>query len=54
MIDAGSLYITSQIEPEDATSGFSCGKHPLDDYLKRHAVSNDRTGGQPSPCAPAA
>lgn len=44
MIDAGSLYVTLQVEPEDATSGFSCGKHPLDDYLKRHAVSNDRAG----------
>lgn len=43
MID-GSLYITSQVEADDAASGFSCGKHPLDDYLKRHAVSNDRAG----------
>ena len=44
MIDPGVLYSTMQIEPEDAASGFSCGKHPLDDYLKRHAVSNDRAG----------
>lgn len=29
MIDPGSLYITTQVEPDDAASGFSCGKHPL-------------------------
>jgi len=33
-----------QIEPDDAESGFSCGKHPLDDYFKRHAIRNDRAG----------
>ena len=44
MIDPGSLYITTQVDPDDAASGFSCGKHPLDDYLKRHAVPNDRAG----------
>lgn len=44
MIDPGSLYVAQQVEPEDAASGFSCGKHPLDDYFKRHAVANDRTG----------
>lgn len=38
------LYLATQIEPEDAASGFACGKHPLDDYLKRHAVANDRAG----------
>jgi GNAT superfamily N-acetyltransferase len=44
MIDPGSLYVTTSVEPDDAASGFSCGKHPLDDYLKRHAVPNDRAG----------
>jgi GNAT superfamily N-acetyltransferase len=44
MTASGSTYITSQIEPEDVTSGFSCGKHPLDDYFRRHALSNDRAG----------
>jgi len=44
MTDRESLYVTMQIEPEDAGSGFSCGKHPLDDYFKRHAVQNDRAG----------
>lgn len=42
MTDAGSLYITTQIEPEDVATDFSCGKHPLDDYFKRHALPNDR------------
>jgi hypothetical protein len=37
-------YITSIIEDADATSGFSCGKHGLDDYFARHAVANDRAG----------
>lgn len=44
MTDQGSLYVTTQIEPDDAASGFACGKHPLDDYFKRHAVPNDRAG----------
>lgn len=34
-------YVTSRIEESDAKSGFHCGKHPLDDYFKRHAVPND-------------
>ena len=34
-------YITSRIEESDAKSGFRCGKHPLDDYFRRHAVPND-------------
>lgn len=37
-------YVTSPIEAKDAKSGFSCGKHPLDDYLARHAIANDRVG----------
>ena len=44
MIDPESLYVTTQIAPADAASGFSCGKHPLDDYFRRHAVANDRAG----------
>jgi GNAT superfamily N-acetyltransferase len=34
-------YETSRVEEADAKSGFRCGKHPLDDYFKRHAVPND-------------
>lgn len=44
MTDEELLYVTTPVEPADAASGFSCGKHPLDDYLKRHAVTNDRAG----------
>jgi GNAT superfamily N-acetyltransferase len=40
----GSPYVTSRIEAEDAPSGFSCGKHPLDDYFARHASADDRAG----------
>lgn len=32
------------ITAEDAKAGFRSGVHPLDDYLKRHAVTNDRAG----------
>ena len=32
------------INAEDAQAGFRSGVHPLDDYLKRHAVANDRAG----------
>ncbi len=35
-------YFTSRIEESDAKSGFCCGRHPLDDYFRRHAVPNDR------------
>jgi GNAT superfamily N-acetyltransferase len=34
-------YVTLRIEESDAKSGFRCGKHPLDDYFRRHAVPND-------------
>jgi ribosomal protein S18 acetylase RimI-like enzyme len=44
MIDGGSRYVTVQIELDDAASAFSCGKPPLDDYVKRHAIRNDRAG----------
>jgi hypothetical protein len=39
-----SPYATTRNEPADAAAGFSCGKHPLDDYFRRHAVANDRAG----------
>lgn len=32
------------IAAEDAKAGFRSGVHPLDDYFKRHAVTNDRAG----------
>lgn len=44
MIDPGSPYITTQIAPEDVASEFTSGKHSLDDYFKRHALSNHRAG----------
>lgn len=45
MTDRGLPYITSAIEPADVVSSdFSCGKHPLDDYFKRHALSNHLAG----------
>jgi predicted GNAT family N-acyltransferase len=40
----GSRYITTPIELADADAGFSCGKHPLDDYFVRHALANDQNG----------
>lgn len=39
-----SPYVTVPIEPADAKAGFSCGKHSLDDYFRRHAVANDAAG----------
>jgi GNAT superfamily N-acetyltransferase len=44
MTDSGSPYITTRIELEDTASDFSCGKHPLDDYFKRHALRNHLAG----------
>lgn len=44
MIDGGSRYATVPIGPDDAGSGFSCGKHSADDYFQRHAIRNDRAG----------
>jgi GNAT superfamily N-acetyltransferase len=44
MSEPGSPYLTTPIEAADATCGFSCGKHPLDDYFARHAVANDAAG----------
>ena len=37
-------YSTAPIEPKDAKAGFRSGVRPLDDYLARHALSNDREG----------
>lgn len=44
MSESESVYVTTPIEPADARSGFSCGKHSLDDYFRRHAVANDGIG----------
>ena len=44
MSESGSPFVTTSIESADAKSGFSCGKHALDDYLARHAVANDAAG----------
>lgn len=44
MSESQQPYITTPIEPDDATSGFSCGTRALDDYFARHAVANDRAG----------
>lgn len=41
MSEQASSYVTSRIEEADSRSGFRCGKHPLDDYFKRHAVANE-------------
>lgn len=32
------------ITAEDVEKGFRSGVHPLDDYLARHALPNDRAG----------
>src|SRR5258708_24447299 len=44
MSEPDAAYKTSRIEDADAKSGFSCGKHALDDYFARHALGNDRAG----------
>jgi hypothetical protein len=44
MTGSDSPYVTRPIEPDDVTSGFSCGRHELDDYFARHALLNDRIG----------
>jgi hypothetical protein len=31
-----------RIGPADPACDFRCGKHPLDDYFRRHAVPNDQ------------
>lgn len=35
-------YLTRRIGPADPACGFRCGKHPLDDYFRRHAFDNDQ------------
>lgn len=44
MTRSAAVYVTARVEPDDAKSKFRCGKHPLDDYFARHAVTNDREG----------
>jgi GNAT superfamily N-acetyltransferase len=44
MSESESPYVTTPIEPAHARAGFSCGKHALDDYFRRHAVPNDAAG----------
>jgi GNAT superfamily N-acetyltransferase len=41
MNGSGTRFCTTPIETADATSGFACGKHALDDYFRRHAIAND-------------
>jgi GNAT superfamily N-acetyltransferase len=44
MSESAFAYATTPIEPADVKAGFTCGKHPLDDYFARHAVANDAAG----------
>src|SRR2546430_2336134 len=37
-------HATRPIGPEDPACGFRCGKHALDDYFARHALTNDQVG----------
>jgi GNAT superfamily N-acetyltransferase len=37
-------YKTARLQPDDVVVGFRCGKHPLDDFFARHALTNDRAG----------
>lgn len=39
---ASPTYLTRRIGPADPACGFRCGKHPLDDYFRRHALPNDQ------------
>jgi hypothetical protein len=39
---AAHTYLTRRIGPADPACGFRCGKHPLDDYFRRHALPNDQ------------
>ena len=39
---ASPTYLTRRIGPGDPACGFRCGKHPLDDYFRRHALPNDQ------------
>jgi GNAT superfamily N-acetyltransferase len=44
MTEESARYATRGIEPADMSHGFTCGKHPLDDYFRRHALANDAAG----------
>lgn len=44
MSDEEPRYATVRIDAADVAAGFRCGKHPLDDYFKRHALKNDEAG----------
>lgn len=35
-------FVTRRIGSDDPACGFRCGKHPLDDYFRRHALDNDQ------------
>lgn len=39
---ASPTYLTRRIGPADPACGFRCGKHPLDEYFRRHALPNDQ------------
>lgn len=43
MTEAEKLtFVTRRIGSADPACGFRCGKHPLDDYFRRHALDNDQ------------
>ena len=43
MTEAGKpSFVTRRIGSADSACGFRCGKHPLDDYFRRHALDNDQ------------
>ena len=44
MSDERAGYATRRIERADPPCGFTCGKHPLDDYFRWHAFANDAAG----------
>jgi len=39
---SGRSYCTRRISPTDPTCGFQSGTRPLDDYFRRHALTNDQ------------
>lgn len=42
MTETSPDCLTHRIGPADPACGFRCGKHPLDDYFRRHALPNDQ------------
>lgn len=42
MTDSTPSWLTRRIGPADPACGFRCGKYPLDDYFRRHALPNDQ------------